>query len=646
MDLKILFICVHIMSSWIRSTVPPRGQGTVSQRGATTQQLATSTGVATPQRTELNWIPADRTDERVGWIVNDCLTCIPNTRTLWHDLMDWIPGLKDMTNGYTDYSILANRIESIHPRPDYIIRNGTYFRKLNIDVPTFCLIQDTYNTAEQTEVINTSTAVVFSCHHVYKVYKDRISPKHVRVIEHSSDFNFFKPIPDRHPDVLPNSILFIGDSSIEKKGFHRVLDIIENMPDFNFCLVMKDDSTMDIIPSKNRHRVRMFNRVSTEMIRLIINSCVCGICTSGYEEGHWAGIEMGACDLPMVTRPIGCYLDRISDMSWGEFAEDHEFPEKIRYVVSNRHLYSPRKYYSKEYTHERCREKWMKLIDDFVPKKKKPPQFTVEILSGLCNVLKSLVTALSIGEANILPRFDAHFDANYAEILDDSLICHGREEFATSFVTARWLLLKEEEDEQKDLVNDAKSLGDHPNIRDKSIAHLFTTKTIDWFYDRSLICDRVFNRIMKGIHKIKWKQEVLSEVNKITSQFVYPTLTIQIRTWRHRFDPANIFEINDGVKRDYNFQKYKDAIDVFLPKCSTIFLTSDNDAVLSDYKEYLKDYNVITYTQPNSVTQMQYSAATMLIGSQADMLVCSRLSTFAECMWWFGGCKADVIPVF
>lgn len=301
-----------------------------------------------------------------GWLVNDCLTCIPNTRTFWNDLLDWFPNLEDKCNGYTDYSILAQRIESLYPKPDYIIRNGSYFRKLNIDVPTFCLIQDTQNNHMQTEVINSATCVVFASNETYKIYKDRINPKNVRVIEQSSDFNFFKPIPERHPDVLPNSIIFIGDSSIEKKGFHKVLDIIDKMPDFNFCLVMKDNTTINVIPEKNRDRVRIFNRVDRNTVRLLINSCICAICTSGNEEGHFAGIEIGACNIPMVSRPMGCYLDRANDMSWGLIAEDHEFPEKIRYVINNLHLFSPREYYSKEYTLERCREKWTKLIEEFV----------------------------------------------------------------------------------------------------------------------------------------------------------------------------------------------------------------------------------------------------------------------------------------
>ena len=278
-------------------------------------------------------------------------------------------------------------------------------------------------------------------------------------------------------------------------------------------------------------------------------------------------------------------------------------------------------------------------------------KFTVEILSGLCNVLKSFITALSIGETNILPRHNAHFDADYSEILDDSLICHGPHEFGESFVSARLLILKSEEHEQSDLINDAKKLGDHPNIRNKTLSYLFSTHSIDWFYDKNLISDRVYNRIMGGINKIKWKEVVLSEVSRISENFEYPLLSIQIRTWRHQFDPPNCTSIRDGVIRDYNFETYKNAIDKFLNSESppkTIFLTSDIDSVLPEYLEYLKSYNVnvVTYTKPENITQMQYSAASMLIASKCNMLVCSRLSTFAECIWWFGGAKASTIAVF
>lgn len=280
-------------------------------------------------------------------------------------------------------------------------------------------------------------------------------------------------------------------------------------------------------------------------------------------------------------------------------------------------------------------------------------KFTVEILSGLGNVLKSFITALSITETNILPKKNNWFDADYTEILDESLICHGAHEFGDSFISARFLILKSEENEQIDLVNDAKILGRQPDIINPKLVDLFSKHTIDWFYDRSLISNTVYNRIQNGIRKIKWKKEVLSEVERVSNTFEYPLLSIQIRTWNHKWDPPSDLKNNspDGVVRDYNFETYKNAISKFVqsgtpPK--TIFLTSDTDSLLPQYLEYLKEYDikVVTYTQPDNITQMQYSMATILIASKCDMLVCSRLSTFAECIWWFGGCKAQTIPLF
>tara|TARA_R110002020_G_scaffold347492_1_gene561166 strand:- start:2731 stop:3591 length:861 start_codon:yes stop_codon:yes gene_type:complete len=284
-------------------------------------------------------------------------------------------------------------------------------------------------------------------------------------------------------------------------------------------------------------------------------------------------------------------------------------------------------------------------------------KFTVEILTGMGNVLKALISALSIAETNILPRLDFHADGDYAKILDDSLICHGDDEFGTnSFVTARWLILKEEELEQPDLINDTKVWGDHPNIEDKSLAHLFSTHTIDWFFDRNLISDKVYERIQNGIKKIKWTDRVLSEVEKISSHFEGPLLSVQIRTWGHSGDPANCINIQDGVPRKYSFEEYKNAINKFLPEVKTIFITSDNDSILPEYIDYLKDWaasskshahnvKVVTYPRPANLTLLQHSAASMLLGSKSDMLVCNRISTFAECMWWFGECKATTIPV-
>ena len=102
----------------------------------------------------------------------------------------------------------------------------------------------------------------------------------------------------------------------------------------------------------------------------------------------------------------------------------------------------------------------------------------------------------------------------------------------------------------------------------------------------------------------------------------------------------------ESINRTLNVQNQVNGSKMlFIPDTYFMGSPKNNDVIL-EYIDYLKDYNVITYTQPSNITHLQYSAATMLIASKCDMLVCCRLSTFAECIWWFGGCKAEVIPVF
>lgn len=274
--------------------------------------------------------------------------------------------------------------------------------------------------------------------------------------------------------------------------------------------------------------------------------------------------------------------------------------------------------------------------------------FTIEILTGFGNVMKSFITALTIGHTNIRCRNDLWHPTNYSEILDDSHICHGPLEYGQPFTSCRLLILASEGNEQAHLDNDF----NRTNIIDVAVLyphleHLFAMKNIDWHYDRSLICDKVYNRIISGIDKIKWRSEVLSEVERIQWKFVHPVLTVNIRTWTHKYDPPNLTSRNDEPgKRRYDFQTYKEAIEKFLPECKSVFIGADNDRVLPEYLELLKEYTVITYKQPPYITDLQYSAINMLLSSKCDYLVCSRLSTFSECIWWFSRCRQKVIPLF
>jgi glycosyltransferase involved in cell wall biosynthesis len=299
-----------------------------------------------------------------GWIVNDTLTCIPGTKTFWHDLLDWIPELKDKCNGFTEFSILPKYIENewlINERPDYIIRNATYFRKLKLPVKTISLLQDlSPNNQEQIDVCNNSNIVVFNSPYTKSHYENKITSPSI-MIPIGVDFNKFIPIEKNFNEelgILNNSILFIGSSSYNPKGFDIMLDIINNT-DYNFCLVMKDDY------QSNNPRVKVFNRINHDTLIKVINSCELLVCTSREETLHLAGVEAASCNLPLVTSNVGIYYN-LENGAWGRNIKSFDyldFIHEIEYVKNNLSTFSPRnEFLNMGLDTETCKKNWIELI--------------------------------------------------------------------------------------------------------------------------------------------------------------------------------------------------------------------------------------------------------------------------------------------
>ena len=303
-----------------------------------------------------------------GLLINDCLTCIPGTKTFWHNLLEWFPSLSPITTSYIEYSYLAEYSEKEIQKNKgikYVIRNGSYFRPLNTNCITISLIQDNHIHTllfnMQMNVINTSTAVVFNSKYIMDKYN--INDTIVKiVIPLGIDFDLFYPTVNKHPDVLPNSIIYIGSSTNYPKGFNIILDIIKNS-NYNFCLVMKDDYSLSQLDVELHLRIRIFNRVDSNMVNLLINSCICGICTSYEETQHLSGIECAACNKPMIARAVGWYYDCKDDSEWGCIADDSNFLLKIQYVLDNLTTFTPITYVEAKYSMNICKEKWSNLIE-------------------------------------------------------------------------------------------------------------------------------------------------------------------------------------------------------------------------------------------------------------------------------------------
>ena len=292
----------------------------------------------------------------IGWLVNDCLTCIPGTKTFWHDLLEWVPGLVDKTNGYTGFSVLANNIESETVVPSYIIRNATFFRKINLPCKQISLLQDCYEErVQQKDVCNNSDVTVFNSNYTYEQYKNDITECEIEIIPLGVDFQLFNKSNDKHEDVLPNSILFVGSSENYPKGFNVVKDLISTT-NYNFCLVMKDNFNI------SHPRVKVFNKVNHETLVRIYNSCEMLIRTSVVETQHLVSIEAGACGLPIITTNVGG-LYNIDSGEWGLKVINDNYVECIEFVRNNKNEFSPRQYFlDNKFDKKSCKNEWLNLI--------------------------------------------------------------------------------------------------------------------------------------------------------------------------------------------------------------------------------------------------------------------------------------------
>lgn len=299
-----------------------------------------------------------------GWLVNDTLTCIPGTKTFWHDLLEWIPNLEDKCGGLTPFYALANKIENEgkqHGYPDYVIRNATYFRPMHMPVKTISLLQDlSPNNTEQLSVCNSSDVVVFNSPYTRAHYEELIKTKTL-MIPLGVDFKKFVPLNQDYSTelgILPNSILFIGSNTVSPKGFDILLDIINNTK-YNFCLVMKDDFKSD------NPRVKVFNKINHELLVKVINSCKMLVCTSRVETLHLAGVEAAACNLPLVTSNVGIYYG-LDSGPWGRNTKSlnpKDFIREIDFVFENSNSFSPREDFLRMgLDTETCKEKWVELV--------------------------------------------------------------------------------------------------------------------------------------------------------------------------------------------------------------------------------------------------------------------------------------------
>lgn len=315
------------------------------------------------------------------WLVNDSLGQLAGGRTLWHDLRDYC-GCDDRSG--PPFRMLSESIEGLHrlksgfgdELPEVIIRNATYFRRLDLPAgptKTISIAQDICDpgsdlAAMQADVIAHSDCVVFNSEYT----REQIwCPAGIRpeVIPIGTDFSLFRPAANQSEidglreklRIAPDSVLFVG-SSAAVKGWQLLCDLID-ATDFNFVAVTKDGTAID------HHRVRNFGPIPQAELRDIMACCAVLVCTSERETQHLAGCEAMACGLPVVAPAVGIHAGFVGQQDQiGVIVDDRtvaRFGWAIERVLGQREVYLPREFaWAAGLSRATCMARWRSLLSE------------------------------------------------------------------------------------------------------------------------------------------------------------------------------------------------------------------------------------------------------------------------------------------
>jgi len=265
---------------------------------------------------------------------------------------------------------------------------------------------------------------------------------------------------------------------------------------------------------------------------------------------------------------------------------------------------------------------------------------------GIGNILKCLITMLSINDDVKIVCAPDYVYGNYDTILEDRFIYQNQvtSKEVVRVYTCRFLLLYYEEAIQNDLPNEEVTIDPiHPTL-----FHWYFSKRnrIDWYYDPSLVHPYVRQRIFESIDKIKWKPIVMETVDQWHKAFSSQVaLGLSIRTW------TASHEVN--IHRPYSSEVYQQTIARVIqehPEIQTFVISIDNPNCLPDYIDHLsKTYpsrSIIILSHLPHLNPIQYAITKAFTLSKCAYFIGSRISTFSELVYWFGRCKSVVYPVF
>ena len=170
-------------------------------------------------------------------------------------------------------------------------------------------------------------------------------------------------------------------------------------------------------------------------------------------------------------------------------------------------------------------------------------------------------------------------------------------------------------------------------------------KTIDLLYEKTP--QYFIDKYLKIIDNFKINPDILEYVNDFIKDWDDEVLGVHIRTWwsdgsRSTWHSNSLFE--------EQIEKLPSNLKIFLcsdsPDTIKYFTDKYGDRIIS-HPQKLHDmtlWNINPYDQyHNDIQFIVDGFIDCLLLSKCSTIIGTWCSTFTECAWWFGGCKAKVI---
>ena len=261
-------------------------------------------------------------------------------------------------------------------------------------------------------------------------------------------------------------------------------------------------------------------------------------------------------------------------------------------------------------------------------------------MAGLCNRIKSLLSAMRIAEFN--NGLEVKIDWPLTPAVGE---CH----FTDLFENKNMIIRKPDYPPQSKIYNLWRFaiLPNDPippnffqggvrynnNIKFNGFSHNNNGRNIDLEFDR--IPEEIRLDYLKQLKKLKIKNNILQEVKNFSKKFNNNTVSVQIRSWNDDPIKQKLFNIND-------FYKLMDSMEN-----NNFFVTADTPEIIEKMKKRYGDKIITRENYKETMGHRERGQKQGVIDAMIDLLLLSKnktligtyVSTFSEMSWWFSNCK-------